>query len=224
MNQRGLSHTKVEQFYDGHGAKQDGAGYYENATWNDLIAHAKLDEVSSIFEFGGGTGKFAELLLSEHLHQTATYWGCDVSSSMVGLSKKRLEKFGERVHIWKSSGEFTFSLPDESVDVFVSNYVLDILSDDEIKTVIDEAQRILKKGGLLCLTGLTHGKGLLSKLWTAFWHLRFMINPQWVGGCRPVALLNFLSEWDVLYRNVLVARAISSEVVLARKSRLQSVL
>lgn len=217
MNKRGLSHAQVEQFYDAHGSKQDGAGYYEDATWNDLIAHAKLDEVNSVFEFGCGTGKFAELMLSQHLNQNATYLGCDVSSTMVALSKKRLEKFGGRINIWKSSDEFIFSLPNESVDVFASNYVLDILSDAEIETVLNEAQRILKKGGYLCLSGLTHGKGLFSKLWTAFWNLRFMINPAWVGGCRPVALLNFLQDLEVVHRNVLVARGISSEIIVAQK-------
>jgi hypothetical protein len=75
----------------------------------------------------------------------------------------------------------------------------------------------LKKDGLLCLSGLTYGKTLPSKLWTTFWQIRFAINPKWVGGCRPVAMLNFLHEWDVIHHNVLVSWGISSEVVVARK-------
>ena len=82
---------------------------------------------------------------------------------------------------------------------------------------MDEASRVLKKDGLLCLTGLTHGKGLLSTLWTAFWNLRFTLNPKWVGGCRPVALLDFLEGWNVVHHRVVVARGISSEVVVAEK-------
>ena len=128
-----------------------------------------------------------------------------------------LAKFSERVVLYKSSSELKLSLPNEYADRFVSNYVLDILSFDEIELVINEAKRVLKKDGLLCLTGLTYGKGPFSKLWTAFWQLRFYINPKWVGGCRPVALLNFLSEWEIIHHNVLAARGISSEVVVARK-------
>lgn len=108
-------------------------------------------------------------------------------------------------------------LQDESCDRFVSNYVLDILSADEIKSVLREAQRILKPNGLLCLTGLTFGKGLFSKAWTAFWNLRFNLNPKWVGGCRPVALTEFLDNWEVLHHNVVTVRGITSEVVVAQK-------
>lgn len=217
MKTRGLSNTQVEKFYDSLGIKQDGSGYYEDATLADLVQHANFENAKSVVEFGCGTGNFAENLLSHVLPSDATYWGCDVSATMVVLSKNRISKFGERVNVFKTSGEFILPLQNESVDRFVSNYVLDILSFDEIEKVIHEAKRLLKKDGLLCLTGLTHGKSPFSKLWTAFWKVRFYINPKWVGGCRPVALLNFLRDWEIVHHNILVARGISSEVVVARK-------
>lgn len=217
MKTRGLSNTQVENFYNAFGIRQDGSGYYEDATLADLISHANFDSAKSIVEFGCGTGKFAENLLNNVLQNDATYWGCDVSSTMIELTKKRLLQFNARAVLYKSSGEFVLPLPNEYADRFVSNYVLDILSFDEIELVINEAKRVLKKDGFLCLTGLTYGKSLFSKLWTAFWQLRFYINPKWVGGCSPVALLNFLSEWEIIHHNVLVARGISSEVVVARK-------
>ena len=61
----------------------------------------------------------------------ATYWGCDVSATMVQLSCTLLAEFGGRVTLWKSSGETKLPLQDELCDRFVSNYVLDILSADE---------------------------------------------------------------------------------------------
>jgi ubiquinone/menaquinone biosynthesis C-methylase UbiE len=217
MNKRGLSLSQTESFYDALGIKQDGSGYYADAAWENLIAHANFASASKVVEFGCGTGKFAEILFTHHLPAHATYWVCDSSSTMINLSKQRLSKFSERVEFHKTSGEAVLPLQNESVDCFVSNYVLDILSFAEIESVIGEAKRVLKKDGLLCLSGLTYGKTLSSKLWTRFWQLRFTINPKWVGGCRPVALLNFLPEWDVAHYQVLTARGISSEVVIARK-------
>lgn len=219
MKTRGLSSLQVENFYDAFGIKQDNSGYYEDATLADLIKHANFENAKSIVEFGCGTGSFAENLLNNILQNDAIYWGCDVSTTMINLSKNRILKFGERVSVHKSSGELGFLLPNEYADRFVSNYVLDILSFDEIETIINEAKRVLKKDGLLCLSGLTYGKRGFSKLWTMFWQLRFYINPKWVGGCRPVALLNFLQDWEVIHHNVLVARGISSEVVIAKKKQ-----
>lgn len=217
MKKRGLSNLQVENFYDALGIKQDDSGYYEDATLADLIKYANFENAKSIVEFGCGTGKFAENLLSNVLPNDSTYWGCDVSSTMIDLTKKRLAKFNERAVLYKSSGDFKLPLQNEHADRFVSNYVLDILSFVEIEMIIKEANRLLKKDGLLCLTGLTYGKDLFSKLWTAFWKIRFYINPKWVGGCRPVALLNFLRDWEVIHHNILTAKGISSEVVVAKK-------
>ena len=219
MKPRGLTRTEVEKFYDRSGRRQDKQAYYEDVALADLVGHAKFNEARAVVEFGCGTGRFAEELFVNLLPSHAAYWGCDVSGTMIELSRQRLARFGKRATLWKSEGETSLPLPPASADRFVSNYVLDILSFDEIQAVIDEAKRLLQKDGLLCLTGLTNGKGWFSKLWTAFWNLRFTLNPKWVGGCRPVEALDFLAEddWELLHHNVVAARGISSEVVVARR-------
>jgi ubiquinone/menaquinone biosynthesis C-methylase UbiE len=183
-----------------------------------LLKYARFDAAHTVVEFGCGTGRFAEELLGKYLPIDATYWGYDVSTSMMNLSQKRLSPFGHRAMLWKFTGETSLPLPSEGADRFVSNYVLDILSAEEIRAVLEEARRMLKPEGLLCLTGLTHGKGLFSKIWTAFWNLRFALNPKWVGGCRPRTLLEFLDNWEIVHHDVIVATGISSEVLVAKKS------
>ncbi len=217
MRARGLSYAEVVKFYDALGARQDKTGYYEDLALADLVRQARFEKAKSVVEFGCGTGRFAEKLLANLLPGDATYWGCDVSRTMIELSRQRLARFGERVMLWQASDEIALPIMDGYADRFVSNYVLDILSAEEIAAVLTEAKRLLKRDGLLCLTGLTHGKGLFSKVWTAFWNVRFAVNPKWVGGCRPVALLEFLGGWHVIHHNVVVARGISSEVVVARR-------
>lgn len=215
---RGLDQTQVVELYDAFGSKQDKQKYYEDVALADLLAHANFDSARNVAEFGCGTGRFAEELLTSHLPHDATYWGCDVSNTMFKLTQNRLSHFDGRATLWKSSSDVVLPLEDESVDRFVSNYVLDILSADEIHAVLSEARRVLKRDGLLCLTGLTHGKGMVSKIWTAFWMLRYSLNPKWVGGCRPVVLPEFVNDWELLHHNVVVARMISSDVVVARKT------
>lgn len=215
---RGFTKEDIEIFYDDFGAKQDRQNYYEDAALADLVKHSDFNAAQSVVEFGCGTGRFAEQLLGTYLPNNATYWACDVSRTMIELGRQRLSRFGDRVALWKSTGESSLPLLSESADRFVSNYVLDILSLDEIQAVLGEAKRVLKRDGLLCLTGLTKGKGLFSKLWTSFWNVRFALNPKWVGGCRPVEIQNFLDmNWEIKHYRVVVARGISSEVIVARK-------
>ncbi len=215
---RGLTPAQTIEFYNHFGKRQDKQNYYEDVALTDLLAHACFDTAQSIVEFGCGTGRFAEQLLIKHLPDNAVYWGCDVSETMIGLSKQRLSRFGNRASLLKSTGEISLPLLTNSTDRFVSNYVLDILSFDEIALVVGEAKRVLRKDGLLCLVGLTKGKGLFSKLWTAFWNIRFTLNPKWVGGCRPLEVREFLdADWEIEHYHVAVMRGISSEVVVARK-------
>ncbi len=215
MKPRGLSHAETVRFYDAFGERQDRQKYYEDLALAELVRHCRFEEAQSVVEFGCGTGRFAEDLLANHLSSQAVYSGWDASAKMVELAARRLERFGSRARVTRSSEVAALPVHSASADRFVSNYVLDILSHEEISTVIDEARRILQPGGLLCLTGLTFGQGWFSKAWMVFWNVRFKLQPRWVGGCRPVRLLDFLSGWDVWQRRVITTGGITSEVVVA---------
>lgn len=216
MNQRGLTHEQTKQFYDAFGVRQDWQGYYEDVALAELVRHAGFDQAQKVVEFGCGTGRFAADLLEKHLPPQAVYSGWDASATMVELASRRVERFGERASINLTSAVTTLPVASASADRFVSNYVLDILSDDEIAAVVEEARRILRPDGLLCLTGLTFGQGLFSRVWTAFWQVRFAIQPRWVGGCRPVQLLPFLAGWQITHYARVTAGGITSEVVTAQ--------
>lgn len=113
---RGLTKKEIERFYDRFGAKQDKQNYYEDVALADLLKHACFDAAHMVVEFGSGTGRLAEELLRKYLPMDATYWGCDVSSTMIRLSQKRLSRFGERVTLWKSSGDAVLPLRNGSAD------------------------------------------------------------------------------------------------------------
>lgn len=81
-----LSRKQVKGFYDRLGAKQDSLGFYEGPAVNDLITHAGLEQAQVVFEFGCGTGRFAQLILEQSLSQQAVYYGIDLSATMVGVA------------------------------------------------------------------------------------------------------------------------------------------
>jgi ubiquinone/menaquinone biosynthesis C-methylase UbiE len=216
---RTLSHEDAKAFYDWFGAKQDSQRFYEDPAVADLISHADFDEASSIFEFGCGTGRLAERLLSDYLSNECRYRAVDISSTMVRLAQKRLTHWGDRVSVEQTSGAITLRGPSESYDRFVASYVLDLLSDEDIRELLAEAYRILKPGGLLCTVGLTRGTSLSAKIGGVLWQAIFKLNPKLVGGCRAVVVRELLadSNWSVRYANVVTRYSISSEVLIAAR-------
>lgn len=214
-----LSQTKVQAYYDGFGNKQDSQGFYEDPPVEDMLAHAAFDQAAAVFEFGCGTGRLAKLLLDKYLPSTASYTGIDLSPVMVELARGKLASFGERASVEKSDGEIHFPLPDGAVDRVVSCYVLDLLPEDKAREAFEEARRVLKPGGRLCLVSLTEGANLPSHIVAGLWKSVYRLNASWVGGCRPIQLETYAEEthWEVDYQTVLTPWGVPSEVLIAAK-------
>ena len=213
-----LSHAAARTLYDHIGRWQDTQRFYEDRATADLIAHADLGTARSVFEFGAGTGRIAERLLRDHLPTTARYQGIDISSTMVSLARQRLSPWQGRATVEPSDGSPRIPLPDEQFDRFLSTYVLDLLSAEDIALVLKEAHRLLSVGGLLCLVSATHGRTPLERLVMGLAARLHSLSPHLIGGCRAIDLVSFLEpgRWQVVHRNVVSKWGITSEVLVAR--------
>jgi ubiquinone/menaquinone biosynthesis C-methylase UbiE len=213
---RVLSHEQARAFYDRFGAKQDLQRIYENAAIDSLLRNGAFESSRSVVEFGCGTGALAKQMLQNHLQPAATYLGVDVSSTMVDLARQRLGPWSARARVELTTGEALLPVPDASCDRFVSTYVFDLLSEADIHAALMEAKRALAPGGLICLTSLTFGQGLMSRAICRLWCWIHERRPQLVGGCRPLRLTRLLGEeWLVVHQQVICAFGICSEVVVA---------
>lgn len=215
-----LTPAQARKFYDRFGAKQDAQAFYEDEALADLIAHAAFERAARIFELGCGTGRFAVLLLEQHLPPTASYLGMDISQTMVEIAAQRLAPYADRARVVQSDGTLTFPIPDRSIDRVVATYVLDLLSEANIDQAIAEARRVLTPDGKLCLVGLTHGRDLASRIVSSLWSAAFHLHAPWVGGCRPIQLEAALrhQRWSIEYRNVVTRFDVPSEVLIARRA------
>ncbi len=220
MTQSTLSHTEARAFYDRFGSRQDWQRFYEDAALADLIAHADFKEARSVFEFGCGTGRFAETLLEKHLPKCAKYLGIDISTTMVRLAQQRLARFGPRAEVRLTEGEFRLDCGSNSFDRFVSTYVLDLLSVEEIRILLLEAHRVLGPGGLGGFVGLTYGVSFVSRLIEKAWVTVHSIRPSLLGGCRPISVVDFLQcrDWKIRHSNRIARFGLSSQVVVAEKA------
>ena len=214
-----LSPSEARTFYDKFGEKQDKQGFYENPALEDLIVHAGFQHAQKVFEFGCGTGKFAERLLQDHLPSSATYLGCDVSSTMINLATERLAPYAERAKVVRSNGSIRFPVSDQSVDHVISTYVLDLLSEEDILLVFGEAHRVLTAGGKLCLVSLAKGVTFPSKIVSFIWMTLFRIRASLVGGCRPIRLESHFDQelWQFEYENVFTPFQVPSQVLILSK-------
>ena len=211
-----LTASEAARYYNRFGKKQDSQGFYEDPVLNDVIVHASFQDAGRVFEFGCGTGKLALRLLTDHLPASATYLGCDVSSIMIGIASQRLKKYSERAKVSKTDGTVYFPVPDHSIDRVICSYVLDLLSDDDIRTFFKEAQRVLIPGGMVCLASLTKGNTLLSRIVSSLWMAVFRIRPSIVGGCRPIILDEYVDRnlWKLEYRKILTPFGVPSEALV----------
>jgi ubiquinone/menaquinone biosynthesis C-methylase UbiE len=214
-----LTHQQAKAFYDWMGAKQDLQAFYEAPATHNLIAHAAFETAQAVFEFGCGTGAFAEHVLASHLPEEACYLAVDSSTTMVRLANVRLARFGNRVVVQQTDGSLQFETASGSYDRFVSTYVVDLLSVSDIATLLSEAHRLLTREGRLCLVSGTHGSTGLPRLLTGLWTRLHALRPALVGGCRPLELRALLptTHWHITYVNVVTAFGIPSEIVIAER-------
>jgi len=213
-----LTREQVRSHYDGPGSSEDGQWAHGKRAVKRLIELGEFSTASQVVEFGCGNGALAQRLMEDHLPIYAKYSGFDLSETMVQNARSRLIPFGSRVTVTKTDGRPRVPLPQASCDRFVSTYVLELLTSQDIAKLLGQAWVLLRPGGLLCLASLTHGTTFLSRTVIKIWKRRHDKNPTKVGGCRPISLTPFLgpASWKVLYSDTVISRGVPSEVLVAR--------
>ena len=214
-----LSPSEARRIYDRIGRKQDTQAFYEDRATSELMLHLDLGAAYAVFEFGCGTGRFAASLLKSHLPEDATYHAVDLSPVMVALTQRRLASFGSRVNVRLTDGSPPTDEPSGLYDRFLSNFVLDLLSLEDIDRVIHEAHRTLRPGGLLGLSSLTTGFTPASRAFGWLWSRIHALSPSLVGGCRALDLLRFLPQthWDIRHHARVAPLGIALEAVVAQR-------
>jgi arsenite methyltransferase len=107
-------------------------------------ALAKLNEGETVLDLGSGGG-IDVLLSARRVGSTGKAYGLDMTDEMLALACANQRKAGvENVEFLKGEIEH-IPLPDNSVDVIISNCVINLSADKD--QVLREAFRVLKPGG-----------------------------------------------------------------------------
>jgi arsenite methyltransferase len=107
-------------------------------------ALAELREGETVLDLGSGGG-IDVLLSARRVGPTGKAYGLDMTDEMLALARENQRRAGvENVEFLKGHIE-RIPLPDDSVDVIISNCVINLSGDKE--RVLAEAFRVLKPGG-----------------------------------------------------------------------------
>ena len=107
-------------------------------------ALATLNEGETVLDLGSGGG-IDVLLSARRVGPTGKAYGLDMTDEMLALANENKRRAGaENVEFLKGEIE-DIPLPDESVDVVISNCVINLSGDK--RRVLSEAFRVLKPGG-----------------------------------------------------------------------------
>jgi ubiquinone/menaquinone biosynthesis C-methylase UbiE len=203
-----ITRNEARTIYNRLGRQLDRAARFESHAKDSGMRLLQPRVGEHILHIGLGTGR-EHAQLQQHVGATGMVIGVDLSRTMLNLSRERVATPYYEADI----AHLPFRRA--SFDALFSAYVLDLLPTAELPTILQGFRMLLKPTGRLVLIGLTEGISLASKLFVGGWKLAYRLNPQRMGGCRPLQLAPLLANAGfAVERHTIVQRGFPSEILV----------
>lgn len=182
------------------------------------LARLHVQEGETVLEIGFGSGHCLERI-AESVGQTGKAYGVDISSGMVEVTKRRLEKAGlmGRVELYcRDAARLPYK--DNTFDAVFMSFTLELFDTPEIPKVLEEIKRVLKPKGRLGVASMSKENGQSTLLRLYEWvHKKW---PKYVD-CRPIYLEQSLRDagYEVRSKEKVKLFVLPGEIVIALNAR-----
>ncbi len=91
--------------------------------------------------------------------------GIDLTETMLASAEKRAARSGFDNYRQRAGDVYELDFPDNDFDVLVSNYLFNLLPQQDFGAVLDEFKRVLRPGGRLIMINMTKGEHWCNDGW-----------------------------------------------------------
>ena len=178
-------YDRISKFYD-YLTSSSERKYAQKA-----LDHLSIEEGETVLEIGFGSGRCLKRI-AESVGKTGKVYGIDISSGMLEVTTRRLEKAGVIDRMELCCGDAA-SLPyqDNVFDAVFMSYTLELFDTPEIPKLLKEVKRVLKESGRLGVVSISRENGESKALRLYEWvHQKW---PKYVD-CRPIYLEQSLRD------------------------------
>jgi ubiquinone/menaquinone biosynthesis C-methylase UbiE len=179
-----------------------------------VLELASVRPGEDVLEVATGTG--VQLVRLAGANPGGRTVGVEISEGMLAQTRRRLEHAGlaGEVEVLEGSA-LELPIADESFDLLVNGYMLDLLPLDEIPRALAEFKRVLRPRGRLVLSNMTKGERRRHRIWDWAYERGVVVT----ANCRGVLAAPVLRELDFVdvSRQYLSQMLFPTEIVTAHK-------
>lgn len=188
----GRTKKEAKQFYDRISKFYDFlTGKFEQRYAEKALDSLSIEEGETVLEIGIGTGHCLKRI-AEATGETGKAHGIDISSSMLEVTKRRLNEAGQTGNVELCCAD-AGSLPycDGIFDAVFMSFTLELFDTPEIPKILYEIKRVMKLTGRLGVVSMSKENGHSISVRLYEWaHKKW---PKYID-CRPIYLEQSLRE------------------------------